>query len=491
VIYLLGLGAGIGNGDEAIYAEMIREMQRSGDYLTLRYQGVELLQRPPTSVALYAVVSNLVPGEAGMRLLPTLLSAGTYGLIATWLLRRTGRLDAAITALVLGAAIPSVYLYGRLAFSDPPFVFACTVALLATVDAQRDPRWLSWAAAALGAAFAVKSLAAGVAAVALVPWLGIAVWRHRGQEGLRRRLIIAVAWFAALALPYYIAGFIAHGGDFWEQHIERILLSRASGELEHVIGIGGPGAYLRHLWKADTIPMALILLGSSAGVAVLGWRRKLPALGVVATYAFGVLAVLSVAGTRLPHYLLLFYPGAVLATGLLVAEAGDRFGDRSALVALLGPALAVALLGTTISGDPFDAAVTPDPVARELGARAKEALPGDAALYTLDWYAPVLGYYADRRWHMLVSPPRLARALASIDPFRYTGTIHHLASWKPPRGDFYVAGDRRLIQGPSSGMTIVDTLATVEPFVLVRVRATAPERSAAPDPGSPSVPSSP
>lgn len=465
-LYLIGLGGGIGNGDEAIYAEMVRAMHRSGAYLTLEYQGVELLQRPPTTVAMYAMVSKLVPGEFGLRLLPALLSCGTYVLLGMWLARRTGRIDAAVTAVLLGAAIPSVFVYGRLAFSDPPFVIACAVALVATVDAQRDVRWLPWAAAGLGAAFAFKSLAAGVVAVALVPWLLAAWWAQRDNARAKRSLLIALGVGVALAAPYYIAGFVEHGGAFWEQHIERILFARAAGDLEQVIGIGGPSAYFTHLWRADTAPVALVLGAAVLACSALAWRRRDRRLAVIATYAIVVFAVLSLAGTRLPHYLLVFYPSAVLAAGLLLAEVGAEHGHRSRALPLLGPVIALALLGTTLASDPFDAATIPSAEAKALGQAARGHVSEDQTVYTLDWYAPALGYYADRRWHMLVTPPKLARALGSIDPFRYTGTIEGVPPW--PGGELIIATHRQRID---DRLEVIETLATHDDYVLVRAKA--------------------
>ena len=61
------LGAPVGNGDEAIYAEFVRSMHATGDYLTLRYHDAVVTQRPVWPVAAYALVARVVPGAAGLR----------------------------------------------------------------------------------------------------------------------------------------------------------------------------------------------------------------------------------------------------------------------------------------------------------------------------------------------------------------------------------------------------------------------------------------
>src|SRR5688572_29508142 len=75
VAYATGIGDGFANSDEVIYAEFIRTMHRSGDWLTVSWQGQPVLQRPAAPIALYAAVAKVVPGEYGLRLLPSLLTA--------------------------------------------------------------------------------------------------------------------------------------------------------------------------------------------------------------------------------------------------------------------------------------------------------------------------------------------------------------------------------------------------------------------------------
>ncbi|HUH01929.1 MAG TPA: glycosyltransferase family 39 protein, partial [Kofleriaceae bacterium] len=298
VLYGHDLGHAFGNGDEAIYAEFVRAMQRSGDYLRLEYLGAELLQRPPTSVALYAGVSNLVPGELGLRLAPALLTLATYVGIGAFVWRRTGRLSAGVAAMVVGATVPTVWTYGRVAFSDPPFVAAVTGALLATIAAQKEARWLPWAAAGLGAAIAVKSLAGAIPALALGPWLLAAAWRHRAK---RRRLAAALVAFALLAAPYYVISAAVYGGRFYREHLERNLAERAAGDLESIVGLGGPRSYIRYVWAADGAVIAALVVGVLGAAVFVGRRRARPELLVPATYCALVFLGLSVVGTRLGH----------------------------------------------------------------------------------------------------------------------------------------------------------------------------------------------
>lgn len=466
-LYCLDLGHALGNGDEAVYGEFVRAMQRSGDYLRLEYLGAELLQRPPTSVALYAGVSNLVPGELGLRLAPALLTLATYAGIGGFVWRRSGRLSAGVLAMLVGATVPTVWSYGRVAFSDPPFVAAVAAALLATISAQRDARWLAWAGAALGVAVAFKSLAAAIPALALGPWLLAAAWRHRAE---RRRIALAVGGFVLLAAPYYVISLAVYGGRFYREHVERILVQRASGDLESIIGLGGPLSYAQYVWVADGAVIAALVLATVAAALILGYRRTQLDLLVPGTYCVLVFVGLSVVGTRLGHYLLVFYPGVAVGLGLLAGRLVDHSAARFRLapVSIVAAALAVAAL--SLGRPPIDSSILPSPTTRALGRSADALLPPEAPIYTLDWYAPALGYYADRRWHMLVTPPRLAQALGNIDPFQYTGTIHAVPPFPP--GELYVATmPETLGRAP---LEVLEVVAEQPGFVLVRARARTP-----------------
>ena len=462
-VYLSGLGDPLSNYDEPLYAEFIRAMGRSGSWFRLEYQGAETLQRPPTPVAMYAVVAQVIPGEIGLRITPVLLTLlASFG--AGWIVHRRFRDRwGAVVAVGIAVGIPSVYVYGRLLLSDPPFVVATMVAVWATMAAQTEPRAIVWAAAALGAGFAFKSFAGAVPLVALAPWL-IAAWRRHGRAA---RVGRAAVVFVALAAPYFVIGFIVHGGRFWDEHIATMLLDRASGDLAPLVGIGGPGAYLGHIWKADGPFVAIVLLGSVAGAGVWAWRRRDAELGVAATAAAGTLLLLSAISTRLPHYLLAFYPMAALCAGGLVARAAPELGANLRSARVLAAAVAVSIFALGISRDDFDAGAIPSWPSRELGHTADHSLEPDQRLYALDFYAPALGYYADRRFTMLSTNPRVAEMMGGLDPFLQAGNVGTAPPW--PEGTFALVMWKD--DFPPPGLEVVRLIAHSRGWLLAEMRA--------------------
>ncbi|MBT8496355.1 MAG: hypothetical protein KJO07_25135, partial [Deltaproteobacteria bacterium] len=63
-----------GNGDEIVYAQGIREMVASGDYLTLHWFGEPVLERPTTAFVVPALLSQVIDYELGLRLFSVLCS---------------------------------------------------------------------------------------------------------------------------------------------------------------------------------------------------------------------------------------------------------------------------------------------------------------------------------------------------------------------------------------------------------------------------------
>lgn len=461
-VYLIGLGDPLSNYDEPLYAEFVRAMERSGSWFRLEYQGAETLQRPPTSVAIYALVARVVPGEIGLRITPVLLTLlASFG--AGWIVqRRFCDRWGAVVAVGIAVGVPSVYVYGRLVLSDPPFVVATMVALWATMAAQKEPRRIVWAAGALGAGFALKSFAAAVPLVALAPWLVVA-WRRHGRAAPVGRAAIT---FVALAAPYFVIGFVVHGSRFWDEHISTMLIDRVGGELSPLIGIGGPGAYLSHIWRADGPFVALVLFGSVVGAGAWAWRRRDAELGVAATAAAGTLLLLSAISTRLAHYLLVFYPMAAVCAGALVARAAPELGANARTVRILAGVVAVSVLGLGISRDAFDAGAVPSWPSRDLGYTAIEALEPNQPLYALDFYAPALGYYADRPFTMLSTNPAVAEMIGGSDPFLQAGNVGTAPPW--PKGTFALVSWQSSF--PPPGLEEVRLIASSRGWILAEVR---------------------
>lgn len=464
LVTLRGLSEPLGNGDEIVYAQGIREMRATGDLATLHWQGEPVLERPTVPFLPVALASSLVPGELGLRLFSGLCSLAIL-LVVFRMARDLGLpRDGAMVAVVLTAGVPSFHLFSRALLSDPPFVLATTLALWAAVRAQRSDRALLWAGVALGAAVACKSLAAAVPAVALAPWLVRGARKH----ATTKQIVQASLAFLAVALPYYLVSLSIHGSAFLHQHFVRTLVDRAQGELS--MGMpGGVAAYGLYLWQADGPVFTLLFAAGIAVALFFAVRERRPEIAAVATVPVVGFVLFSIVGTRLPHYLLPLYPAFAVATAWGLEQLRRRTGG-SGLTRALPVALAVALLGVGITSTPREHFM-PSPEAVEIGKAVALEQGGGGHLYTLDWYAPAAAYYGGRTWRMLTGSKRLFEMLDSVDHFHAAGVVRLVPPWPAQGTSILVAGERSLLQEIPG---IRKEVAVAGDFAVIRVEVPPP-----------------
>lgn len=390
---VLGLDRPIGDGDECYHAQVLREMLRSGDYLHARWYGAITYERPPLMYWLAAPFSALVHGEVGVRLSSALAGLLTLGVVyhVAWSLWQ--RRSVAVVAVLLLAGAPSYHVFTRSFMSDPPLLLALTLALAGTIWAQRERRALPLAAAGLGMAFAIGSFAAGVPALALLPWLARAQLRH----GDRRTLLTGLLTLSALALAPIALGLWLDSERFVREHFMSNLLQHGSVRVF---------AYARSIVDRDGPLVAAWLALGSAGALVLGLRSRERALQIAGSYALADLVLMSLLGPRAPQSVLPLYPAAALGAAGVYAAALRRFERlRAPLWAASVPAIAlvIGLASQHFGGGSDDLFERPE--GKILGLRARSiAQPGER-VYLYEWYGFALGYYAEHRVELLTSSP--------------------------------------------------------------------------------------
>jgi hypothetical protein len=161
--------------------------------------------------------------------------------------------------------------------------------------------------------------------------------------------------------------------------------------------------------------------------------------------------------TRLAHYLLVLYPAAILGLVCLIPVVPIKGLHPKAATAA-----AVALFTVTLWSQPNASYPQPGFLERDFGSAARE-LPGD--IYTLDWYAPVLGYYARKSWRLMATDDRL---LAIMRAHRtLAGALLDPPRWPP--GTFLLAGPEARLR--SAGLHIQKVVALDSQLALVLAQA--------------------
>ncbi len=342
-LLLPGLGrAPFDDPGEGMHAEIAREILLTGDWVTLRLNGIRYFDKPPLLYWLSALsMTAWGPTERALRLWPVVGVLAAVG--GTALLG--GRLRSPRTGAVAGLALltsAGFFAYGRYLRPETLFVAAIQWGFALLLLAAVQPgRLATLGCAALGIAALVKDplgalgpLAAVALSLALVGRLHpISRWLPAGGLGL----LIAVggAWYFLVELR--------NPGFLWytlvDNHLLNVVQARHFPDEDvpltspQFLAVAGLGAFP---W---VLPAVLTVVGL---VTRRAWREPNEAPWVaLALWATGVYLLFVLAPFKLPHYGLPAYP----ALALLAARWWDEGHGMRLVLAL--HLLAFALIAAT------------------------------------------------------------------------------------------------------------------------------------------------
>lgn len=306
--------------DEGRYAQIPREMLLAGEWIVPTLQGEPYLDKPPLfywSVMLaYAVIGCKIWVA---RLIPALAMQATV--LASYMLgRRMIGERAAFWGSLLLTVSPFFLGVGRLLVLDGMLTLWVTLAILLAYLAQRDSqlRWRSWLASASMCGLGV--LTKGPVALLLVvpPLLA-----HRWLAGERSRIGVGgwcayVAAVLAISLPWYVAVCWARP-EFTQYFLLKHNVQRFVEPFDHV----RPVWFFVPLVALAILPALLFmkpLLRFLGSTNVPEMNARCPAMGYLLLSSLWCVGFFSMAGSKLPTYILPAIPPLCLALGCFIAR---------------------------------------------------------------------------------------------------------------------------------------------------------------------------
>ncbi|HEX3731237.1 MAG TPA: glycosyltransferase family 39 protein [Opitutaceae bacterium] len=331
-LYLFRLGqAGLYDLDEAVYAEIAREMLALRDWLTPHLDFVPYLEKPPLHYWLTALSIQAGGATAFFARLPAALAAAAAAAFTADLGRRLWGPRAGWAAGAILATSFGCYIFGRMAMPDMLFAALVTAAFWgygrALLEADAPGGCALVGAAAMGAAVMAKGLI-GLIFPALV--IGLFLLWIRDGRGLRRlRLFSGALVFLLVAVPWHGAMSAEHPGFFRfyvvNEHLKRFLGHRALVNY-HTLPIPTFLA-LTLVWFC---PWSVFL---PAALVRFRLRRADPAFLFVALWAAAVIGFFVLSASRLEYYGLPALPALALIVGRLWADEIGRSDGRSRAMA--------------------------------------------------------------------------------------------------------------------------------------------------------------
>ena len=414
----LGMGS-IFSSDDALYAQMAREMVNSGAWLEPTWLGAPIFDKPPLLFWLLGLSGSIF----GFHELALRLPGALAALVCLYYVIRLTRMTAENEAVeksvargwvVVGLTLASVtfVMNVRRPMADPLLVAAILAHLTYGLRAvEQEPGASIKAGIALG--FGLLSKWVAVGPVALVVGVG---WILRRRVG---SLAISSAVALIVAGPWHLWMSLRHGADFWNTYLGYHVIGRASSAL---VGEDDPLYYLRVLAEQDGLIAGVLAIGVlMACLRILVRERPLEsgplALSWVVASIVVTLVTLHLASTRLFHYLLPVMPLAAVATTASV----DRLPQPSLAYKVLG---SLALIGFLV-GPLYPHLLAPDYGARsaKLVERHLNSMPEDARLIIWEDYDPATIWYADKSAAFYSADERFYSAQMSVDMMRRSGAV--------------------------------------------------------------------
>jgi 4-amino-4-deoxy-L-arabinose transferase-like glycosyltransferase len=312
IFFRLG-SASLASWDEAIYAQVAKEMLETGDWITTRYDHMFFFDKPPLLMwaqaflfqsfgmtELNARIPSALAG-VGIVLLTYLLGARAYG-------KPAGVLGVAILLSTSGFLT-----YARFGTTDSLLAFFSYLAIYAYLRARAGTqRWWLLVGAALGLAVMTKSGGAWLA----MATIGLAFLID--PEARRRASFGALAGAAALMMvivaPWHVFMFSTYGKDFFDGYVGEQILSRATGGLRN--NHQDLLYYIREVLPFAFFPWVFML---PLGLLFAVTDRKTASISrMLAVLIVAALAFYASVTTKFPWYMFPIYPaGAILIAGFL------------------------------------------------------------------------------------------------------------------------------------------------------------------------------
>ena len=344
VLYLLRIGAGsLWDNSEPTYGEIVKELFRTGDWLTLHLNFAPWDTHPP----LWFWTAGASVWAFGLNEFALRAPSALFGLATAYATYRAGTRLYGETAGLLGAVASGVSLemivLSRLAMMETMLIFFMTVAgfwsYFAVRDADRRALWIAAVAAALG------TLTKGPVAL-VIPLLVVLSWLAwtGGWRSLRRLPLLGVTIaYVAIAGSWFAAATMRYGASFLQDYFGASNVGRFLHPFENQ---PGPVWYYLPVLIVGFFPFIAFVPQAVRSA----WRERGPEERYLLIFAALPFVFFSLAQTKLPNYIAVIFPALGILVGRELASAVLSQTMRPLRTALLLVPVSLAVVVALVAG---------------------------------------------------------------------------------------------------------------------------------------------
>jgi 4-amino-4-deoxy-L-arabinose transferase-like glycosyltransferase len=390
LMYLLGLGAApFLDPPEGFHVVIAQTIRTTGDWITLRVDGVRYFDKPPLLYWLTAVSFSVAgPTEAAARIWPALSAIGVAAV--------TGRIGMILGGPRVGllsglfvAANMGIFIFGRQFKPDLPFILFIVLAYAGFIVAYRGGgRWgLALFYGSLGFATLTKDVLGAIGPLVVV---ALFLWLTRERPYGTWAPWWGIAIMVGVALPWYLAVELRNDGFLWYTVVDNHLLNFTR----------------QRVFPDEDVPLSALQFLGVTGLAFLPWTLAMPwalrrALrppwpdadarlwAMLGLWAVVVVGFFTVSPFKLPHYGLPALPALALLAARAWDDCIEALPGAATPRALMVPVLVLfAILAIAFGLAALDRLPLPagamenvDVAARNLAARGQAAAGSPLVVY--------------------------------------------------------------------------------------------------------------
>jgi 4-amino-4-deoxy-L-arabinose transferase-like glycosyltransferase len=428
--------------NDALYADVAREMLRSGDWLNPTVHGVPFLDKPPLFFWLSAITESLLGSSVFALRLPAALCGALGAALVYHAGASKSRFSGALSCLLV-LSMPLYFEYSRRVYMEVPVAVAVFASLLAFARAGEalrndvlDKRAFMIAGVLVGVGFMLKSLVGLFGAIGFCAWLVLALRARILSRNVLVGGVIALGSALLVAAPWHVYQLATQQELFleftWKLHVKDQLLAAQPWST-------GPAWFYLELMatKAPLLGVCMVAGLGFAGWSLFGTRAEPDASGegrlstldgLLAVSMITTLALLSASETKKDLYLIPLAPMAATLAGRSAAQLAAGLVRRLVLGAAVLAALPL-VVWIDPEGEFMQGAAVEVPAARAV----RDHSQADELVHVVDFYFVTFQYYAERRTVSEWTSPSPAQLTGRIPYIHHGDNMRHVAPTELPR----------------------------------------------------------
>ncbi len=333
--YIMGnIGTGsLTNWDEAVYANVSREIVRTGNWFKLQHGGSLWLDKPPLYIWFTSVFYRIFGvNEFSTRLTSSLFGVATIALLYVFIKEAVSSRAALIGSLTL-LGLPHYLHFAKMGMLDVTLTFFLSLMIYSFWKGEENANFLFVSGLCLGFAYLTKGAASflgpGIIFIySILTGKARLLFRQQFLSGIVISLVIIAAWYGT---QYHYQGSERLQSYFGSHIFGRAMQARDGHE-------GGFNFYQKAIFNKNK-PWSPFLYLS---VLYLLWlaKSKRKEAALVLCWTVGTYLAFSSLGTKLHWYIIPIYPALAFSFALSI----DKFAKNGAFRVLF----AIVVIGLIV-----------------------------------------------------------------------------------------------------------------------------------------------